>query len=265
MSNKLSEFRQKMTQAGLDAYIIHGSDAHQSEYIAKHWQTRAWFSGFTGSNGLVVVTANEAGLWTDGRYFLQAEKQLAGTGIDLYKMLEPDVPTCSEVLADKMPQNGKLGFDGRVLSMAEFDRLKKNLEHKEISYHYNEDIAGTLWEESSTEVRPPMPEGAVFAHDVKFAGKSTAEKLAEVREKMKKKHADAYIVAALDDIAWFCNMRGSDTPNTPAVFAYLFISQDKAYLFCDKPGLDFIDPKIITICPYATVFKHLNDAKGTIL
>ena len=253
MQNKLAALRQKMQEKGLDAYIVHASDAHQSEYIAAHWQTRAWLSGFTGSSGIVVVTATEAGLWTDGRYFVQANKELAGSGISLFKMGEPGVPKYEEFLADKLPQNSKLGFDGRVFSISGFETLKENLSHKNITYHYNEDLAGELWTD-----RPSLPSGKAFAHDIKFTGKSLSEKLT-VRAEMQKNRADVYLVATLDDIAWFTNIRGFDTPNTPAVFSYLLIGMEEAFLFVDKSKLE--DIKLsddISVYPYEAIFEHLS-------
>ena len=256
MSDKLTALRQIMAKKGFDACIIPGSDAHQSEYFADHWRTRHWLSGFTGSNGLVVVTPQSAGLWTDGRYFIQAEQELAGSGITLFKMNEPGVPTYSEWLADNLPKKASIGFDGRVLSVSEFEDLKSDLDRNEISYHYNEDIAGALWQD-----RPSLPAAPAFAHDIRFTGKTTGQKLTDVRAEMKIKRADIYLTAALDDIAWLTNIRGSDVPNTPVVYAYLLISMEAAYLFIDGQKIDSTLTKHlsgITICPYEEVFDYIR-------
>jgi len=250
--SKLALLRQKMLEKGLDAYVIYSGDAHQSEYVADYWLTRVWISGFAGSAGTVVVTANEAGLWTDGRYFIQAEKELAGSGIDLFKMGEPDVPKYEEFLADKLPQNGKLGFDGRVLSASAFETLKANLAHKQISFCYNEDIAGDLWAD-----RPSPPTGKAFAHDIKFAGKTSAQKLAEVRAEMQKKRADVYIATALDDIAWLTNTRGTDVAKTPVTIAYSLITMDDAFLFIDDKKITDISLPDFNIQPYDAVFDYV--------
>lgn len=163
----LAALRQIMAKKGIDAYIVPGSDAHQSEYIAAHWRTRHWLSGFTGSNGLVVVTAKEAGLWTDGRYFIQAEQELGGaSAITLFKMGEPGVPKFSKYLADNLASKAVVGFDGRVLSVAEFEAIRESLNGKEVSYHYSEDIAGSLWKD-----RPLLPVSPAFAHDICFSEK----------------------------------------------------------------------------------------------
>ena len=258
MSEKLIAMRHAMADKGIDAYIIPGSDAHQSEYIADYWRTRHWLSGFTGSNGLIAVTEKAAGLWTDGRYFIQAEKQLAGSGIKLFKMNEPNVPTYSKWLADNLPQNAKVGFDGRVLSVAELGVLKRDFAHKKISFHYDDDIAGALWKD-----RPPLPAAPAFAHDIKFTGKYTMDKLAEVRAKMKKRRVDLYLTAALDEIAWLANIRGNDIANTPVVYAYLLVAMDNAWLFIDEKKISF--PLDLTICPYEDIFGHLEKVSGSLL
>jgi len=251
--NKLSLLRQKMLAKDIDAYVIYSGDAHQSEYVADYWQTRAWISGFTGSAATVVVTANEAGLWTDGRYFIQAEKELAGSGISLFKMGEPDVPKYGEFLAEKLPKNGNLGFDGRVLSASAFETLKSDLAHKEISFHYNDDVAGSLWDD-----RPGLPTGKAFAHDIKFAGKTSAQKLAEVRAEMQKKRADVYIVAALDDIAWLTNTRGTDVAKTPVTMSYLLITMDEAFLFIDDYKIAGVSLPDFNIQAYDSVLDYIG-------
>lgn len=266
MSGKLDDLRYIMIKKGIDAYIIPGSDAHQSEYIADYWCTRQWLSGFTGSNGLVAVTEDEAGLWTDGRYFAQAEQELAKSGIELFKMNEKGVPTYSRWLAQKLLKaTPTIGFDGRVLSLREFEKLKSI--NKKATFKYNEDIAGDLWKD-----RPPLPIAPAFVHDITFTGKSSEEKLKLVRDQMQKKHAHIYLVAALDDIAWLANIRGSDIQNTPVVYSYLLITMDHAYLFIDEQK--FTDNKFdnkfkdkfekkfenkFTLCPYQSVFDYVRE------
>jgi len=256
MTNKLAALRHIMAEKGLDAYIIPGSDAHQSEYIADYWRTRQWLSGFTGSNGLVVVTAQSAGLWTDGRYFIQAEQELAGSGITLFKMNEPGVPTYSKWLADSLPQTAVIGFDGRVISVSEFETIKSDLGRKDISYCYSEDMAGALWQD-----RPVFPTAPVFAHDIRFTGKTIAQKLVDVRAEMEKKHVDVYLSAALDDIAWLANIRGGDVANTPVVYAYLLVTMEAAYLFIDERKVDdslYGHLSEITLRPYEDVFDYIR-------
>jgi len=223
---KLAALRNIMKERGLDCYIITSSDAHVSENVTAYWRTREWLSGFTGSNGLAVITAEEAGLWTDGRYFIQAELELKGSGIDMYKAGEPDVPTAKAFINDKLPSGSRIGFDGRTLTVDWFDELKKTLKDKNITFAYQEDLIDKLWTD-----RPPMSSKPVFEHEQRFAGKCASEKLADVRKKMFEKKITAYMVSTLDDIAWLLNIRGKDIPNTPVAFAYVLITEKEAHVF----------------------------------
>ena len=247
-----------MVDRGLSAYIITGSDAHQSEYIADYWRVREWLSGFTGSSGIVVVTRSDAGLWTDGRYFIQAEQELTGTGISLFKMNEPGVPTYRRWLADNLGPNDTVGFDGKVFSVSDFEAIKKELSSAGVSYRYDSDIAGELW-----EGRPAMPIAPAFVHDIRFAGRTSSEKLSDVRAEMKKKQADAYLVAALDDIAWLANIRGKDVANMPVVYAYMLITMTDAYLFIDGCKLDYLPDFILR--PYEDVFDCVSTSNKSLL
>jgi len=234
---KLAALRAQMKERGLDAYLIVSGDAHSSEYVADHWRVREWFSGFTGSNGTVVVTLSEAGLWTDGRYFIQAAKELDGTGITLYKSGEPNVPDYKKFLGEKLPEEGRLGFDGRTIDATEFHGIKRALANKKIAFAYQEDVVGNLW-----AARPPMPTGMAFAHEPRFAG--IEDKLQMVREKMKERDFTSYLIVALDDIAWLTNMRGSDVPNTPVVYAYALVTDKDAHLFIDQAKVANIADKL---------------------
>jgi len=260
----ISALRTLMKARGLDAYIISSGDAHNNDRMADYWRVRLWFSGFTGSAGTVVVTPTEAGLWTDGRYFIQAEEELTGTTIDLYKMGEPGVPTYEEFLLEKLPDGGKLGFDGRTMSAAAFDLLKKKLAPKNLTYCYQEDLVGMLWAD-----RPPLPRLPVFEHLPKFAGLSAAEKLRTVREKMKAHGVTAYLVSALDDIAWLLNIRGQDVSNTPVVYAYVLITDKDAHVFIDPAKVADISGKLssqgFTLDAYEAVGDKLKSlASGNI-
>ncbi|MDR1664365.1 MAG: aminopeptidase P family N-terminal domain-containing protein, partial [Clostridiales bacterium] len=228
-AEKLSALRARMDERGLDAYIVVSADAHQSEYVSDYWRGRAWLSGFDGSAGKVAVIRDEAGLWTDGRYFIQAENQIKGSGITLYKMDVDGVPELNEWLKEKLPENGRLGFDGRTVSVFDFDGMKKDLASKKIAFEYGADLLGEIWND-----RPPLPTSPAFEHAAQFSGASRMEKLKAVREEMRKKGADYYLVASLDDIAWLLNIRGNDVPMTPVVYAYCLIGMDCAYLFVDS-------------------------------
>jgi len=253
---KLTALRAAMKERGIDAYLVHNADPHASGYMAPYWKARAWFTGFTGSAGLAVVTATEAGLWTDGRYFLQAEKQLEGSGIKLFKLDVPGVPTVHKFLADVLPEGGKLGFDGRVVNLSEFKSLKEALQEKSISYETNDDLVGDLWKD-----RPGLPSAPAFEHELCFAGASAADKLAVVREKMQVNKVTAYLVNALDSIAWLMNIRGSDISFTPVVYAYVLVTLDKAYVFIDRSKVAAFAANLETqgfeICEYDEVASFL--------
>lgn len=227
--DRVEKLRQLMKQNQMDAYIIPSFDAHQSEYVAEHWKGRQWISGFTGSAGTVVITLEDAGLWTDGRYYIQAEKQLEGSGIRLFRMVDPGVPFYSEWLADVLQEGSTVGFDGNVFSIQMVKRMEKDLEAKRIELKMNQDLIGDLWGD-----RPEIPKGPIFTHDIKYAGKSRVDKLNEVREEMKNKGANHYILTSLDDIAWLLNIRGADVPNNPVAIANVIVAEQKCYLFIDS-------------------------------
>ncbi|MCL2373484.1 MAG: aminopeptidase P family protein [Defluviitaleaceae bacterium] len=232
---KLAALRAKMAAAGIDAYIIPSGDPHNSEYMADHWLARQWLSGFTGSSGLVVVLQGQAGLWTDGRYFIQAERELAGSGISLFKDGEPGVLGYQDFLKENIPAGGKIGFDGRVLPLAAFTQLKAKLPGA--SYAYSQDIVGSLWDN-----RPPMPSAPAFYHEEKFAG--SRDKLQIVRDEMQKKGINYYLVAALDDIAWLANIRGCDISESPVAYSYALVTETDAHLFIEPHKAAEIQPRL---------------------
>jgi len=227
--DRVEKLRQLMKENQMDAYIIPSFDAHQSEYVAEHWKCRQWISGFTGSAGTVVITLEDAGLWTDGRYYIQAEKQLEDSGIRLFRMMDPGVPFYSEWLTDVLKEESIVGFDGNVFSINMVKKMEKDLKAKSIELKMNQDLIGDLWKD-----RPEIPKGPMFTHEVKYAGKSRVEKLNEVREEMKNKGANYYILTSLDDIAWLLNIRGNDVPNNPIVIANVIVAEHKCYLFIDS-------------------------------
>ena len=237
--DKLAEIRKLMKDRGIDAYIVPSTDSHTAERTTDHWKARAWMSGFTGSSGTLVVMQDMAGIWTDGRYHIQAEKELAGSGIELFRFGTPDIPTHVKFLADKLASGSKVGFDGRTMSTASFDILREKLKEKSIGYHYTEDLVGQIWKD-----RPPLPSEKAFLHVPPFATTSASKKLETVRGKMKEKGFDFYLVSALDAVAWLLNIRGRDIPNIPMVYAHVLVSATKTHVFIDQSKLEGISGKL---------------------
>lgn len=233
VNDKISSLRKLMKERGITAYIIPTYDPHQSEYLSDHYKTRVWISGFTGSAGTVVVTEDEAILWTDGRYWIQAENEIAGSEIKLYKSGIPGVPDYFEYLRDNLKDGDSVGFDGRIFPQSDVKKLEDYLKNKDIKLIEEYDLIGELWKD-----RPEKPKSKVFVLDVKYAGKTAREKIEEVREEMDKKAADYFLLGSLDDIAWVYNIRGRDVANNPVVISYGLISKDNAWLFIDQDKLD---------------------------
>lgn len=262
IKERVQKLRGLMKERGIDAFIVPSFDSHQSEYVAEHWKSRQWISGFTGSAGTVVVTDKEAGLWTDGRYFIQAENQLQGSGIQLFKMAMPDVPTYTEWLKNSIKPGSAVGFDGRVMSVTTYKEMLKALNPCRIKFETRYDLVGELWDD-----RPAIPNDPVFIHDVKYAGKSRTKKLADVRKRMKELGADLYLLSSLDDIAWLYNIRGNDVPNTPVVYSYTLISESESWLFIDKAKLskkvhDELVSDGIKVMEYGEITEVLSDLPG---
>lgn len=228
VKKRIEKLRSLMKENKIDAYIIPSFDAHQSEYVADHWKSRQWISGFTGSAGTVVITLDEAGLWTDGRYYIQAEKQLEGSGIRLFKMADLGVPSYTEWLKNTLKEGSTVGFDGSVFSVDLFKGMGKAFKSKNINIKIEKDLIDEIWED-----RPEIPKELVFLHGIKYAGKSRVEKLNKVRVNMSSKGANYYLLTSLDDIAWLLNIRGNDVPNNPVVISNVLVGEDKCYLFVD--------------------------------
>ncbi|MDY6325140.1 MAG: aminopeptidase P family protein [Catonella sp.] len=255
---RLQQLRKNMKSAGVDIYMIPTADFHDSEYAGTHFAEREFMSGFTGSAGTLVVTMNEAALWTDGRYFLQAAKQLEGTGIDLMKMGQSDTPEIADYIYDKLPKKGVLGFDGRTVSANEGIDLADKLAAKKGTVKYDEDLVDSIWKD-----RPPISTEPAFFLPEKYTGRSIGDKLSFVRNFMKEKDCDAYVLTSLDDIAWLYNIRGNDIPCNPVVMAYSVILQNKAILFLDERVLndelrqEFAKNKI-KVKPYNDIYRYVK-------
>ena len=233
IKDKLQRLRENMKAKNIFAYVIPSADFHQSEYVGEYFKCRQFISGFTGSAGAVVVTLDEAGLWTDGRYFIQAEEQLKGSTIKLFKMGEEGVPTIEQYLNSVLKDGDTLAFDGRVMSAKEGYGYEKDYANKNINVVYEYDLIDAIWED-----RPSMSEEKAFLLDVKYAGESSQDKLSKVRAIMKKQNSTIHILNSLYDIAWLFNIRGNDIKNTPVILSSAVITLDKVYFFIDENKLN---------------------------
>ncbi len=232
VAERVAALRNLMKEQGLAAYYVPSTDPHASEYVADAWQRRAFISGFGGSAGTVVVTADKAGLWTDSRYFLQAESQLAGTGIDLFRMGDPGVPELESWLAQTLKPSSKVGLDARVVTASAFDALRTALAPAGIAVEpVHQDLVTLVWGSQA----PALPTAPVRVHPLEHAGATVASKLQAVRAAMASEGADAHVVAALDEVAWITNLRGGDVQCNPVLIAYVVIERQQATLFVD-PG-----------------------------
>ncbi|MEO1514548.1 MAG: aminopeptidase P family protein [Bacteroidota bacterium] len=233
VDQRIAALRQQMKQQQIDAYLIPSSDPHQSEYVAEHWKAREWLSGFSGSAGTVVVTASHAGLWTDSRYFLQAETQLAESEVVLHKQKIPHAPEHINWIAEQLPSGSKLGLDGRLFSVKQLRRLAKAFQEKSIDIDSSQDLLDQVWDN-----RPRLPKFPIFEHELQYAGLSRNGKLAQLRGKMTEHDCGYHLISTLDDIAWLFNLRGKDVDCNPVFIAYALIGEKIAYLFLDSDKLD---------------------------
>lgn len=229
---KIGQLRDRMKELGIDAYLVLTADFHESEYVGEFFKCRHFLTGFNGTAGTAVITMDKAGLWTDGRYFVQAEEQLSGSEIKLYRMGESEFPTLDEFLEEELPVDGCLGFDGRVVNSELGYGLQNLLQEKNVTINCSKDLVGEIWTS-----RPAMSCEPIWSLDVKYAGKSTVEKLSDLRDAMKKNKAQIHLMTALDEIAWLFNLRGNDIVNNPVFLSYALITQDEAYLYVQKEAI----------------------------
>ena len=258
INNRIAALRAHIAQEQIQAFIIPNTDPHLSEYVAPHWQSREWISGFTGSAGTVVVTAKDAGLWTDSRYFLQAARQLEGTCITLYKEMLPETPNIPEFLSAHLQEGDCVGIDGKMFSAEEVEHLQKELKKSGIRIKSIADPMQLLWTD-----RPAMPLAPAFVYDTKYAGMSFTEKLPAVRQAMEAAGADSLLLSALDEIAWLLNIRGNDVHCNPVVVSYLLIEKDKVNYFVQPqkvtPELaEYFSANGISVHPYEEIGDYLN-------
>ena len=256
--DRLNALRKQMRAKEIDFYMIPTEDFHNSEYVNDYFKVREYFCGFTGSAGTLLVWQDGAGLWTDGRYFIQAEKELEGTGVTLFRMLDEGVPTIEEFLKQNMTQGETLGFDGRVVSAKDGQKYEKALADKEVRLIYQEDLSEGIWTD-----RPSFPAGGVSVLDEALAGESVETKLGRTFELLKKEGADSLLLTKLDDLMWLFNIRGCDVECNPVAMSYGFLEKDGAVLFIQKRALDesvkeFLAAKKVRVEEYADVVKYLE-------
>lgn len=266
IQDRLSALREEMQKAGVDFYMVPTADFHNSEYVDDYFKVREFLSNFSGSNGTLVVSREAAGLWTDGRYFIQAETELAGTGITLFRMMEEGVPTITEYLAAEMQEGQTLGFDGRVVDASFGHRLEQALAGKNIRFSYEKDLADLVWTD-----RPALPCHPVMVLAEEVCGKTAGEKLADVREKLTEKGADGFLLSKLDDIMWLLNIRGKDVACNPVALAYLYVDRE-CHLFLQEGEVtealtQFADRYQITLHGYQEVqaFLEHHTYEGSVL
>ena len=257
--SRLERLREQMALRHIDAYIVCTEDFHGSEYVGDYFKAREYFSGFTGSAGILVVTPLEAALWTDGRYFLQAEKELAESSIRLMRSGQPGVPKPEEFLEMQAGEKMTVGFDGRTVSAAFVKRISDKLIHGKVTFSYEEDLADIVWKD-----RPAISTEPVWELPVNYAGLSREEKLACVRTVMDEQGADFYIISALDNIAWLLNLRGNDVESNPVFLSYMIVGRQYAYLYIHE---DILSEEIhsrlnqagVILRPYDAVYEDLQN------
>ncbi|MBS6723299.1 MAG: aminopeptidase P family protein [Clostridiales bacterium] len=232
MREELCCLRERMQEESVDAYLIMTDDFHGSEYVGDYFKSREYISGFTGSAGTLLVRKDCAGLWTDGRYFLQAETQLAGSGITLFRSGQPGVPDLEDYLVEQLADGQTLGFDGRCVMAGYARKLRERLEQKGVRIRNDLDLVGDIWPD-----RPALSKEPVWPLAERYAGIGVKDKLAEVRQILHKKKADWFLLASLEDICWLLNVRGNDVACTPVVLSYLMMSRDQVFWYVQREAV----------------------------
>ncbi len=257
IAERLSRLRALMQQKGAGAYYVPTADFHLSEYVNPYFKSRQYLTGFTGSAGTLVVTMDEAALWVDGRYFIQAEEQLSGAPVKLMKMGEEGVPSVLEYLS-KLPEGAVIGLDGRTVSAAMALLMEKTLSTRNITLEPDMDLVGDIWPD-----RPPLPNAPVYVLGVDSVGVSAADKIADIRRVLVEKDADAHVLCTLDDIAWLFNLRGGDVECNPVFLSYAIIERDAAYIFADKSKFhacvqEYLRQLNVTLLPYNDIYEFAS-------
>ena len=262
IKERIHALRMTFRPNNIKAFIIPSTDPHLSEYVAPYWMSREWISGFTGSAGTAVILMDKAGLWTDSRYFLQAEKELEGSGITLYKEMLPETPSITKFLCQNLKPGESVSIDGKMFSVQQVEQMKEDLAPYQLQVNLFGDPLKNIWKD-----RPSMPDAPAFIYDVKYAGKSCGEKVAAIRTELKKKGIFALFLSSLDEIAWTLNLRGSDVHCNPVIVSYLLVSQDDVVYFISPEKItqevnEYLQEQQVSLRKYDEAESFLNSFAG---
>ena len=262
IKERIHALRMTFRPNNIKAFIIPSTDPHLSEYVAPYWMSREWISGFTGSAGTAVILMDKAGLWTDSRYFLQAEKELEGSGITLYKEMLPETPSITKFLCQNLKPGESVSIDGKMFSVQQVEQMKEDLAPYQLQVNLFGDPLKNIWKD-----RPSMPDAPAFIYDVKYAGKSCGEKVAAIRTELKKKGIYALFLSSLDEIAWTLNLRGSDVHCNPVIVSYLLVTQDEVVYFISPEKItqevnEYLQEQQVSLRKYDEAESFLNSFTG---
>ena len=262
IKERIHALRMTFRPNNIKVFIIPSTDPHLSEYVAPYWMSREWISGFTGSAGTVVILMDKAGLWTDSRYFLQAEKELEGSGITLYKEMLPETPSITKFLCQNLKPGESVSIDGKMFSVQQVEQMKEDLAPYQLQVNLFGDPLKNIWKD-----RPSMPDAPAFIYDVKYAGKSCGEKVAAIRTELKKKGVFALFLSSLDEIAWTLNLRGSDVHCNPVIVSYLLVTQDEVVYFISPEKItqevnEYLQEQQVSLRKYDEAESFLNSFTG---
>ena len=262
IKERIHALRMTFRPNNIKAFIIPSTDPHLSEYVAPYWMSREWISGFTGSAGTAVILIDKAGLWTDSRYFLQAEKELEGSGITLYKEMLPETPSITKFLCQNLKPGESVSIDGKMFSVQQVEQMKEDLAPYQLQVNLFGDPLKNIWKD-----RPSMPDAPAFIYDVKYAGKSCGEKVAAIRTELKEKGIFALFLSSLDEIAWTLNLRGSDVHCNPVIVSYLLVTQDEVVYFISPEKItqevnEYLQEQQVSLRKYDEAESFLNSFTG---